>query len=93
MIMRSALLMIAVACTSSKLTPGSQCSTSDQCETGQSCLEIGEVLGPQCEVLASVCTINCGSDSDCSTLGSSFLCFESCGSAMVCGATDTAEPS
>jgi hypothetical protein len=91
--MRSALLMIAVACTSSKLTPGSQCSTSDQCETGQSCLEIGEVLGPQCEVLASVCTINCGSDSDCSTLGSSFLCFESCGSAMVCGATDTAEPS
>jgi hypothetical protein len=91
--MRFALLMIAVACTSSKLTPGAQCSTSDQCETGQSCLQIGEVLGPQCEVLASVCTITCGSDSDCSTLGSSFLCFESCGSAMVCGATDTAEPS
>ena len=90
--MRFALLVIAVACTSSKLPPGAQCQTSDQCESDQSCLEIGEVLGTQCEVLASVCTIACGSDSDCSELGSNFLCFESCGSAMVCGATDMAEP-
>jgi hypothetical protein len=89
--MRFALVML-VACTSSKLPPGAQCSTSDQCETGQSCLEIGEVLGAQCEVLANVCTISCGSNSDCTTLGSSFMCFESCGSAMVCGATDMAEP-
>jgi hypothetical protein len=90
--MRFVLLAVIVACTSSKLPAGGQCSSSDQCESGLSCLEIGEVLGPQCEVLASVCTTTCGSDSDCSALGSSFLCFESCGSAMVCGATDMAEP-
>jgi hypothetical protein len=91
--MRFALLMIVVAaCTSSKLPPGAECSTSDQCETGQSCLEIGEVLGPQCEVLATTCTTTCGSNSDCSALGSDFMCFFSCGSAMVCGATGMAEP-
>jgi hypothetical protein len=90
--MRFVLFAVVVACTSSKLPAGGQCSSSDQCETGQSCLEIGEVLGNACEVIANVCTITCGSNSDCNSLGSGFMCFESCGSAQVCGATDTAEP-
>jgi hypothetical protein len=91
---RFALIAVLIACTSSssKLQPGDQCGATDQCETGLSCLELGESLGTVCDVIGSACTITCGSNADCSQLGSSFTCFSSCGSAMVCGATDVNEP-
>jgi hypothetical protein len=85
---RYALLVALAACTSSSLPAGAECSGSSatDCDDGLSCLAFGEFVGSACNVVGDMCSKTCGSNGDCATLGTNFMCFASCGSAMICGA-------
>jgi hypothetical protein len=85
---RYALVLVAlVACTSSSLPAGAACSGSGaDCDDGLSCLQFGEFVGSACSVVGDMCTKTCGSNGDCASLGSNFMCFASCGGTMICGA-------
>ena len=74
------------ACGTSAKPAGAVCSDTSECETGQACLELGQFTGSACTVAGKVCTTTCQTSADCEGLGSSFMCFASCGSAMICGA-------
>ena len=86
------MLVVAVvaalaACGTSSKPAGAVCTDSSECEAAQSCLELGQFSGSACTVVGKVCSKSCTSNGDCAELGSAFMCFASCGSAMVCGAT------
>jgi len=86
--MRIAILVfVLAACTTTGVPAGSECSRSSDCESGLSCLELGQPSGSACTLIINQCSLACGSNADCSSLGSGFICFPSCGSAgntMVC---------
>ena len=76
-----------VACGTSQLPPGAQCSASSDCDTGLSCLDLSQFTGSACSVIGKTCSKVCADDSDCALVGTNFKCFAGCGSAMTCGAT------
>jgi hypothetical protein len=82
-----AVIAALVACGTSSKPAGAVCTDSSECEATDSCLELGQFSGSACTVVGKVCSKNCTTNSDCAELGPSFMCFASCGSAMVCGAT------
>lgn len=83
------LTVALVACTSSSLPAGAECSGSGaDCGDGLSCLQFGEFVGSACSVVGNMCTKTCGSNGDCATLGSNFMCFAGCEGAMICGAAE-----
>jgi hypothetical protein len=84
--MRLALLLAIFTACSSTVPAGSECSTSSDCESGQSCLELGQGSGSgsACTLIIKQCSRTCGSDADCTSLGAGFTCFPSCGSAKEC---------
>jgi hypothetical protein len=77
---------VLAACGTSAKPAGAVCSDSSECEAAESCLEFGQFSGSACTVVGKVCSKSCQTTADCADLGSSFMCFASCGSAMVCGA-------
>jgi hypothetical protein len=86
--MRIALLIFMVAaCNANGVPPGSECDVSSDCTAGVSCLELGELSGSACMLEIKQCSLTCGSDADCASLGTGFICFPSCngsGSFMEC---------
>ncbi len=83
---RYALLAALVACTSSSLPAGAECSGSGaDCDSGLSCLQLGQSVGGTCSVVGDECTKTCGSNGDCASLGTNFMCFASCNGGMICG--------
>jgi hypothetical protein len=77
----------AVACGTSQLPAGAQCSQSADCDTDLSCLDLAQFTGSACSVIGKTCSKVCANDTGCASLGSNFKCFAGCGSAMTCGAT------
>src|SRR5512135_83384 len=74
------LVVVALAaCGTSALPAGAVCKQTSDCESDLQCLELGQFSGSACTVVGKVCSKVCSTSTDCASLGSSYMCFASCG--------------
>jgi hypothetical protein len=83
------LPMIAVACSSTPLrSAGTVCNSDSDCGAGLMCLGLGVFYDGGCTVGPKACSRGCMQDSDCTSLGSAFRCYEACDGSRLCDATE-----
>jgi hypothetical protein len=83
-----ALLIGLAACGGTDSLPAGAACTAGQgtpCESGLTCLDLALFSGSACTVVGASCSLVCTGNADCASLGSNFMCFAGCGSAMTCG--------
>ena len=87
--MRKAIWVVVLlgACGTDPLPAGASCKVNADCKTGLDCLDVAQFNGSACTVVGHACSITCTTTADCASLGSNFMCFGGCGSAMFCGKT------
>jgi hypothetical protein len=82
------LLIPFAACGSTALrSAGTLCSSDPECGAGLSCLGLGTFTDAGCTTLAKSCSKPCAQNSDCTSLGSRFMCLVACDGTRACGAT------
>ena len=83
--------LVGLGCSSNAARgSGSPCGADGDCASG-ACLDLAVFGGPDggttCRSAGKACSKTCAVDSDCTSLGANFKCFQGCGSTMACGAT------
>ena len=81
------LFLVSLWSCGGKLPAGGSCSASTDCDTGLSCLALGQFSGAACTVVGKMCSISCTTDADCATLGATYKCFGQCDGGKMCGPT------
>jgi hypothetical protein len=81
------IIVGALGCSSaSASTPaGAECSSNADCSGGLSCVSFGVYSDAGCSTGPKACSKTCQGDSDCTSLGPTFMCFGACGGVNVCG--------
>ncbi len=87
----AATAIVGLGCSSNAAHGGgSPCATDGDCASG-ACLDLAVFSGGDggltCRSAGKACSKTCAADSDCTSLGANFKCFQGCGSTMTCGAT------
>jgi hypothetical protein len=83
------LAVLVHGCATDPLPIGAVCDAPADCADGLTCLELGQINGTSCMVVAKVCTSTCIDDTGCAMYGANFKCFASCGLDKICGEVAT----
>jgi len=83
--MKALAFAALVACSSSPLPAGAECSASSDCDKGLMCLGVAQFTGSACTTVGKTCSTTCTDDPSCAPLGSAFKCFATCTTDKVCG--------
>ncbi len=80
--------VVVVACSSpSSGAASTACTTDAQCNGGLQCLGFATFTDGGCTESGKACSTPCTDDTSCASLGAKFKCFQGCGAAKFCGAT------
>ena len=76
----AALFLIGTAC--GKSAVGEYCTDSKSCADGTSCVLAGGRSfvdgGLTCDAAKKLCSVTCGVDGDCASLGAGYICVKDC---------------
>ena len=76
----AALLLIGTAC--GKSSVGESCADSKSCADGTNCVLAGSRSfvdgGQTCDATKKLCSVTCGVDADCASLGTGYICLKDC---------------